>query len=421
MIQPVLIFVVCGLAAGLSAQSPVVVDASGATGQFKTIQAAVNSVANGAVIHVKRGNYHENVVIRNKSVTIMGIEANAELVQIHGSGLWNAALHVTGHPAGELSRFSRMTVIGYQGTSYGFVVEYGSGDVVFDDVKSETGGRVSSHLGTVSLASCRIRTRGLFNMVVADVDEIFFHDCDLTVIRPGLGLGRLSPGVGLYVKDSTVTTSRCRIAGSDGLVQGTQGGQAMTLWNSDARISGRPSDTIAGGPGDRTRASSSGGVGITVNSSRLQYSGVTITGGLGTLRGQLTRAAAIDGPSTLVSPPMPVAGVRPGPMGGTSSIVRGRNTTLDVWAAPGAWSLTLISVEFRAPFVTPWGSGLYDLSKPAFFFPVAHDASGLGSFGLDLRGLPATFAGATTLMQTLAFDRNNQPSLSGPRLGVIGY
>ena len=64
---------------------------------------------------------------------------------------------------------------------------------------------------------------------------------------------------------------------------------------------------------------------------------------------------------------------------------------------------------------------MIDLGAPALLYNLTHNNTGFASFQLDLRPLPATFVGAPYVVQSVALDTNNQLSLSGPRLGVIGF
>ena len=411
------------LLSNVHAQRVLLVDGTGGSGQYRKIGAAIAAFRNGDLILVRKGVYVENLIVDGKYVNIMGVEANPGDVIVRSASSSTATLTIKNHPAGRVSRFSRFR-IERNINSASIESRTTKGDLVFDLIDTDSSCDFRDHQGVLALSGCNLRSRSS-TLTATNVRNVFCHDCRF-----------LTSAVNSYLVVWPNTTiwncrahlSHCTMNGSQGgkyLFVTYPGGPALTLISSTVRVSGLASDGIHGGNGITSGSRTSpGGVGISLLvSSRLTISGVTVAGGLGAFFGTIIRAQPFQQDRTSMRttavPAMPVLATR-SVLPLSKPYSRGVATGIDVHASPRALSMTWIAVDF-SPFATPWGDSVIVLSKPALVQQLTHDAAGKAGFVLDLRTLPATFVGIHYAVQTLALDTSNRLSLSGPRLGVVGF
>jgi hypothetical protein len=411
------------LAAPSNCQRVLLVDATGKSGQFRTIMGAVRASTKDDLILVRKGTYVEQVLVDSRSVNILGIEPNVKDVVLRAPVSNVPALTVQNHPAGRMSRFSRLTIEG-QGNYGSIETSSTKGDLLFEMVHTTHFCKFVKHAGIISLTACYMASRS--RVVDAwSVDNLLCHHCRFVTSAVN---SYLAVTTNVSIISSKAHLSHCSANGSAGgkyLIVAYPGGPALSLSSSTVTVSGIASDAFTGGNGVTVGTrTSAGGNGISVSSSHLTISGVTVTGGLGRfLGGPIQRSAPIGtigkGKVTTAVPPTPTVsaqGVTP-PL---KLLSRGAKTNVVVHATPGALSLSFVAVDF-SPFATPWGLSLIDLTKPAIQYRLTHGTSGNAAFAIDLQNLPATFVGAPYVIQSLVIDTNNRLSLSAPRLGVIGF
>lgn len=403
---------ICALAAcpALSAQQVHIVDASGNTGRFTQIQAAINAAASGDTIHIKKGVYTERLHVHDKALNILGIAPSPRDVVIAGTR-WVNAFEIFQHPAGHRSRIGGFRITGTDHTRSIFIVD-GAGDLIVDNIETSKPVFALRHQGQISLTQLRVLDGNML-FSAEHVARVFLHNCDFVSTKYSSGSILWSqPAVRFFGCHAEL--AHCRVVGPEGFPfanRSEPGGPGIEFSNSTGHISGRSTDTIIGGQGQTTGHLSAGGVGVRLYNSRVSWSGVTIRGGAGAPPG--SASLGTNGSTFSVqSPAAPVVTI-------PQSYARDQVTKTTIHAAPGAMSLTLISLEW-SPFQTSIGTYMASPATSLVRGVFAHDSSGRASFDLDLRGLPATFVSSPFVVQSFSLT-NNALAVSTPRFGVVGH
>ena len=371
----------CGFAAPLASQSGVVVDATGNSGPYRTISAALRATSSTDIIRVKKGVYTETIVIDGRAANIVSIAASPADVVLRGATPTSTALTIRNHPAGQNSRFGRMVIDNGQPSlqqADGVAVSQSAGNIVFEEVWSESRWSVTNHSGSLSLTRCVIRPAwpGNYHLQLDRVARAFLHQC--TLEPQYTNSYGFSPIVypGTVVNRSTVELSRCSLRGSHYgslLIRYTTGGPALTLTDSSCRVSGLATDSIRGGDGHLTSIAhrkTAGGSGIVATRSSIVVSSVQIRAGAGVSVFNFPAPDIANTASTVtrVTNVLPV-------VQNSAGFTRGRIDTVELFGAPGASSLTWIGLEF-SPFQTMFGYLLLNPTGPVVTRSATLNATG---------------------------------------------
>lgn len=398
-----LLLAASGLLNGVHAQSGVIVDPKGGPGTYKTINAALAVTSNTDIIRVRKGVYNENIVLINRAANIVGIGLLRTDVQVNGT------IGIRNHPAAHTSRFARMTT--------GVVnCDSSSGNLAFEDVSSATRWSFVNHSGMVSLSRCLLTpaTEGPYQLQFQNVQRAFMHQCNVyPLYRNSYGwFPMVFPGT--VVNGGNFEASRCSFRGTKygSILQlYTNGGHALELTDTTARITGLANDQLLGGDGlSATFRLSYGGSGLAATRSTVMLQGVTVKAGIGASPWTL---AITNNRSTITTPTTKLPVVQ-----SLFGFVRGGTPQIKLFGEPNANSLTWLSLNF-APIQLPFGYLLVDPFGPVLTFPATLDPWGHAKHSLDLRGLPPTFTGAPYILQAITLTPNNIVGLSSPQIGAI--
>ena len=232
-------FVTVSIAWGGTARASdvLVVDGSGGSAPYVSVQAAIDAAAPGDVILIRSGHY-DGITIDGKGLTLIA-DSGAE-VKIGGfvpnSSLSPIPNVVQNVPLGQAAILDGITF-------HGIVIIGGSSGVFYGPALF-----LNSNSGQVWIERCS--TDGIRPLEVESCAGVTVHGSDLSAVSPALGSGVEVRGSTVAISDTTVRGAPGRDGGPSlfGFYsQGSEGGAGLTVsFDSSIVISG---STIRGGKG----------------------------------------------------------------------------------------------------------------------------------------------------------------------------
>lgn len=307
------------LAAPLQAQNVWTVAADG-SGDFTNLQFAVNSAADGDVLHILEGSYTP-IDIVGKSLTLQG----SGLVSIISFGLFGPidnAVEVSGLSSDQTVSFRGIELDQF-GDYAGYTVLLGNnqGAVVFEDCAIGGGGRPFEAINSesVTLANCQVTAptshveivSGIFlgslsyNAIGSLNSNMYLYDCQV-LGGNGLGAGQqifgsnydaVEAGSGINVNASTLFAHGCTFVGGVGpdnteafCGDGSDGGSGVLL-GASSQATLLDCQTVAGTGGLGSCGGLDGADGFAVDDAP----GSTLIELAGTARRGSLQAVAVEG------------------------------------------------------------------------------------------------------------------------------
>jgi len=325
------------------------------SGDFTSVQAAVDAAAPGDVVLIAQGVYIESVVVSGKGLTLMA-PTGGLLMTTFALGPAEPSLHVRDLPADQVFVLDGLTVFnGNAHTSADLLIEDCDGAVWLQDVFADSYGAPS------------LRVTGSASVVIADTM------LQTNLVSP-LPDGTPVPGPGAVLENSTVYSYESDYSGSHGALQAlgvptitgpAPGGPGMFVLDSVVHASGG----FAGGSNGGTfidgecQVGGDGGDGV-----------LLAAGGLGTSAVVLRDVGVSGGSAGILDPkcaPPAADGVPINALGGTVDVQTMPSRSLDL---PG-------SAQFGQSFPIEVDG---ELGDTAWLFTAAAPMIGTQVAGLDL-------------------------------------